>query len=364
MIPVKNWFSVFIPVLAGICALLSGCAAEPEKEMAPVVRPVKFFEINAAAGADRLEYSGKIKAVQEVTMAFELPGKIKKFPVKEGQEVKKGTILCRLDARDHQITFDAKAADLDAAKAQYERAKALYKHNTISRRDMDLAKRNFEVARAGVNAAHKALEDSVLRAPFSGMIAKTLVENYQNIQAKQPILILQDNSALEVVVDIPEKDFTALEKATSLEDLTELSTPEVMVSSLPDQRFAARFKEAAATADPVTRTFEVTLGFTPSSRFLILPGMTARLSIWKHTTAAPDQVMIPARAVFSDDNGRAMVWRIDPATLKVKRHGIEVSEMSGSDIRVITGLKPGDIIAVSGVHQLREGRTVEPYKPL
>jgi RND family efflux transporter MFP subunit len=354
--------SIFQIVIISLLFIVLGCGQEPPLEGKKIIRPVKYFEINPAGRDSNIEYSGKITAVQEVFMAFEVSGKINNFPVKEGERVKKGAVLSRLDDRDFRTALESRMADLNAAKAHYERARDLYENNTISKRDLDVARRNYEVARAGVKTARKSLDDTRLVAPFSGLVAKTLVENYQNIQAKEPILILQDDSSLEMIVDIPERDYARVDKTMSLSELTRILKPEILLTSFPDKRFKARFKEAAATADAVTRTFEITLGFQAPSNISILPGMTARLVITGSMQKEGSTVMIPAKALLSDDNNQPTVWLIDASSNAVKRHTVEIGEMSGENIEIIKGLKTGDIIAGSGGHQLREGMIVRKYE--
>jgi RND family efflux transporter MFP subunit len=224
-----------------------------------------------------------------------------------------------------------------------------------------VARRNYEVANAGVKEAQKSFEDTKLVAPFTGLVAKTLVENHQNIQAKQPILILQDDSSLEMVVDIPESDYARLEKNISLSELTRILKPQILVTTFPDKRFEGKFMEAAATADEVTRTFEITLGFNPPSDISILPGMTARLLVTGSMEKDGSTIMIPAKAVLSDEKKNAIVWLKDSASNAVKQQAVEIGEMSGQDIIITNGLKAGDIIAGSGIHQLREGMIVRRY---
>lgn len=342
--------------------VFSGCSQEKPAEEKEISRPVKYFEINPANQGANLEYSGKITAVQDVDMSFEVSGKINIFPVKEGQRVQKDAILARLDPRDFQIALDSQKADLNAAGAEYERARGLYENDTISKRDLDVARRNYEVAEAGVRSARKTLNDTKLVAPFSGLVAKTLVENYQNIQAKQPILILQDDSSLEMVVDIPESDYAKIGKDVTLAELTQALKPEIIVASVPGKKFAATFKEAASTADPTTRTFEVTLGFEAPSDISILSGMTARLLITRLMKKDGSFITVPVKAVLSDENKQATVWLIDPSSNRVKRHPIEIGEMTGDEIIVTKGLKSGDIIAGSGAHQLREDMLVRKYE--
>lgn len=354
--------TIFRAALFSFIFLMYGCGQDTVLEKKEVVRPVKFIEINPAGRDANIEFSGRITAVQEVFMAFEVPGKITSFPVKEGMRVKKGAVLARLDARDFQTVLNSRRADLNAAKADYERARELYENNTISKRDLDVARRNFEVAKAGVQSARKAFDDTRLVAPFAGLVAKTLVENFQNTQAKQPILILQDDSSLEMVVDIPERDYARVDRTMSLTDMTRIFKPEIMVTSFPDKRFKARFKEAAATADEATRTFELTLGFSPPSNISILPGMTARLIITGTVQADSSAIFVPARVVLSDDQKQSTVWLIDVDTHTVKRKIVEIGQMAGENIEILSGLNSGEIIAGSGVHQLREGMKVKKYQ--
>lgn len=353
--------SLFLGAMILCLCFVLGCGQETAVKEKEMIRPVKFLRVGDSGTGIPMEYSGKIKAVQEVDMAFEIPGRIIQFPMAEGQRVMKGTLLASLDPRDFQTILDSANADLNAARADYERSRELYENNTISRRDLDVARRNFEVAQASTRSAKKAVEDTRLVAPFSGLIARKIADNFQNIQAKQPILVIHDDSSLEMLVDIPEQDYAQVRKGTSLSQLTQTLKPEISVSSLPGQIFKATFKETATMADPVTRTFEITFGFIPPKENTILPGMTARLKL-SGTMDSEGNPMIPAKAIFSDEAKNGMVWLINPDTHKVKQQPVEIGEMSDASVFILKGLKTGEIIAVSGIHQLRNGMTVREYK--
>jgi RND family efflux transporter MFP subunit len=163
-------------------------------------------------------------------------------------------------------------------------------------------------------------------------------------------------------VDIPEQDYAKIKKNMSLKKLTALLKPEIFVTSVPDRTFKAWFQEASTIADPATRTFELTMGFKAVKTVSILPGMTARLITTGVLEPDEKNIMIPAKAILSDDNGKANVWLIDRSLKIVKLNKVDAGEMSGSNIKIEKGLKTGDIIAVSGVHQLREGAKVRKYE--
>ena len=342
--------------IIGVSLVVSACSKE-EPEQAPVARPIKMLTVgNASTGGVR-EYPGKITAEQHADMAFEVHGKLIDFPVKEGQEVSKGTVLARLDPRDFRANRDAARARRNAAKADYERYRDLYERDAASRQDLDVARRNYEVEQANLRTAQKALEDATLKAPFAGVVAKKLVDDPPvNVQAKQAVLVLQDDSSLKIVVNIPERDMAQATPGLSLEERAARSKSTVIVSSFPDRRFPAKLREFATTADPTTRTFEVTLAFENPPDISIAPGMTAKVVV----TVSPDKgqsspvVMIPANAVLSDDTGKAFVWRVDPASMQVQRAPVELGELSGAQTEIRSGLANGDMIAISGVHQLRD----------
>jgi len=342
-------------LLVALSLMLMGCGEESVEEK-PVARPVNMLTIGSLAGSGVLEYPGKVAAAQQSNMAFEASGRIIEFRFKEGQMVKKGDLLARLDPRDFQAELERERAKRNAVKSEYERVRALYEVDAASRRDLDVARRNFEVAVANLKTAQKKLEDSYLKAPFAGVMAKKVVEDFANVRAKQPVLILQDNSSLVMKVNVPERDVAGGKPGLTPEKATARLKPMVEVSSLPGRRFPARIKEYAATADPVTRTFEVTFAFENPADARVMPGMTGKAVI-SRPNPKPGNA-IPAKAVLSDESGRSFVWLVDPQSLVVTKKPVVLGELSGSDVQVRSGLSDGDLIVTSGVHQLREGMQV------
>ena len=100
--------------------------------------------------------------------------------------------------------------------------------------------------------------------------------------------------------------------------------------------------------------------FQPPEDVSLLPGMTAQVTIEVATddTSTEPDIWIPSGAVLGDDTGGASVWTIDPATMRASRVSVVVGTLSGADINILSGLESGDRIAVSGVHNLREGMEV------
>jgi RND family efflux transporter MFP subunit len=342
-----------------------GCAGETQPPPPPV-QPVKMLTIGEADSGAVREYPGTVSAAQRADLAFEVPGRMIAFPVDEGDEVAEGAVLGRLDARDYEARLDSARAVLRKAEADYRRSTNLHAQDAgaIALTKIDADKRGVEMADAQRREAEKAYEDTILRAPFAGIVGRKLVDDFANVLAKDPVLILQDTSELEMVVNVPERDFVGARPSErrSPDELTERLQPYVVVSALPERRFPARLKEVATAADHVTRTFAVTLRFANPDDVTILPGMTAK-AVVRPVGAAADQVLLPAHAVTADADKRPFVWVVDPDSMRVARREVAVGALvMGGQVEVVSGLANGDAVATSGVALLSEGQQVRRFE--
>jgi len=347
-------------VSIGLLTFVVACGGEEQADETPVARPVRMLTLAGGVSEGALEYPGVISPTQNAELAFEVAGRIVEFPVDEGQAVERGQVLARLDARDYEASRDAAAASMNAARADYDRYRELYASDAVSQQELELKRRNYELTEARNRTAEKALADTRLQAPFSGTVARKLVDDFRNVQAKEPILVLQDESGLEVVVNVPERDFVLVAPGLTLEERTARTNPQVELSSLPGRRFPATLTEFATTADPVTRTYAVTLSFDPPSDVAVRSGMTAKVIVTVPADLAEDVVAftVPASAVVADEDGTPLVWLVDEASMTVSRAPVVLGEISGTDVEIASGLASGDVIAVSGVNNLRDGMLV------
>ena len=261
--------------LAGLVMTLVAACEKAVEEAPEIVRPVRMLTITTLTGGESLSYPGEILGVQNAELAFEVPGRLVDLPAEEGIEVTEGQLLAKLDPADFQANVDAAQAAYTSAKTTFERFEEVFSKGAISRQDFDNQKREFEIAEANLTTARKALADTELKAPFSGRIGRVYVDNFNNVQAKQSILLLQDLSQLDIIVNVPEQDWQRAKPGLTLAQQTERAKPYVTLPTFPDRRFPARITEVAASADPVTRTFAARGRFDPPEDIVILPGMSA-----------------------------------------------------------------------------------------
>lgn len=356
------WLSssgVCLVLLLTAALLVGGCAEEAE-EVADVVRPVKLMTIGGDNAGGQREYPGRVVAAEEVLLGFEVPGRIIELPVLEGQEVTAGKLIAKLDDRDYRAQFERDRARRNEARADYERNQTLYERDAISLRDLEVVRRKFEVTEANLRQTEKALNDTRLEAPFDGRVGRRQVENFENVRAKQPVVVFLDDSSLEIKAAFPETDFLRMNKAGSLAAMTALLKPEVEISAAPGVMIPAHIKEMRNVADEVTRTFEVTLGFTSPADLSIASGMTAKVLV-KVPTGTGGVILVPTGAVSGNKEGESFVWIFDEASGSVKMNKVEVAQMTGESIEIVSGLVAGDRIAILGAKNLREGMRVRPY---
>ena len=206
--------------------------------------------------------------------------------------------------------------------------------------------------------------DGVAFLEMSEPPGRRYIDNFVNVQAKEPVVLLQNLGALEVVVAVPEQDWSRAKPGRTYEEATALLSPVAILSTFPGREFALTFSEVATVADPVTRTFEIRLTLDRPEDITVMPGMTANVRI---TTPPPDSeddapIVLPTAAVFGNDQGGSSVWLVDPDTMTVSERVVELGPLTANGVDIVAGLTAGDRIAVSGVGNLREGMQVSEFE--
>jgi len=349
--------------------IVLSCQEEiPVKE---VIRSVRAIQVSDPVDFTTRQFPGQAKATQEVDLSFRVAGPLVTFPVDVGDEVKKGDVVARVDPRDFQVDLRNAEGQIAKAEAVLARAKTDYERFVrIKKRDAGavsqaLIDRNFQQVEsskaeirsleASVDAARDRLNYTHLKAPFDGIVTATYVENYEDVKARQPIVRLNDNSEIEMIVNIPE---SLISHADYLKTAGKVLT--VRFDSFPDHKIEARIKEIGKEASKTTRTYPLTLIMDQPEDIKILPGMAGNASSNVPTEGMQGQlqVVIPETAVFSPDENNTYVWVIDDEVKKVSKREVKTGKLLDSGIEILEGIQPGEWIATAGVHYLKEGQQV------
>lgn len=254
--------------------------------------------------------------------------------------------------------YDKYVEAKDRADADLRQALEDLRIGRLGARPEDIEAKQAEIdsLRAAGQAAQNRLSDTYLKAPFDGTIVAKYVENYEDVQAKQPIVRLLDTSRIEMVVNVPESTISLVPYVRDIY---------CQFDAFPDRPpIPAVVKEIGTEASRTTRTYPVTLIMDQSSDAgeRILPGMAGRAWGRVELPAEDGQqgIEIPESAVFRRD-GADYVWIVDSADGKTGTTQIrEISrgELSSRGLSRVKGLQAGELIVTAGTHYLDEGQTV------
>lgn len=350
---------IYFQYLVALLALwLVGCG-EQTQEVKQIIRPVKTMVVGGASSEFQRTFTASVRASDRVELAFQVPGKLIELPAKKGQLVAEGDLIGRLDPRDYKSNLQSAQAEYDKALANFKRGDELVSKGFISKTDYDRLRARRDVSSAELDKAKKAFDDTSLKAPFSGVVAQRFVENYSEVRAKQKIISLQDSSLMELVVYVPEH-IVAIMRQGGPRDVKLLAE----FNAIPGEQFPLSIKEFSTQADAKTQTFEYVLTMPRPEGRNILPGMTANVHAIRSDlddSQITASVTIPAIAVFADKESQSHVWIIKQPDNTVHARKVTTGNLSGSDqIQIHEGIESGEMIAIAGVSQLREGMQVRP----
>lgn len=400
--------------LLGITCLLSGCDRKPPATV-EVVRPVKTIIVVQGDDTHSRTFPGVVEATKNAELAFQVPGVIIEFPVKEGDKVAKGDVIARLRPDEFEARLKTLQGELDQARAnlrallagqrpeeimrlesqvraadarlanaqiEYNRAARLLRTNAISKSDYDLAQTAYRVAQEEHESARQVLEKgSIAReedieakeAAVRGLEGRvveaklrlddtTLRAPYDGVIAQRFVEANQNVREKAPIVrfqDAQELDIVVDVPETVMANVRRSDIVETVAefSSAPGLRFPLQIREVAQNADPATQTFKVRAAMRAPTEVNILPGMTAQVNLsYRRSSILGDRILVPVTSVFKDDSGKQVVWIVKEGVVSARP--IKLGEAVGNELEIIEGVEPGEQIVVAGVTLIRDGMKV------
>jgi multidrug efflux system membrane fusion protein len=342
-------------VLATTTLLLAACGAAPTE---PSPRPAMVTRATIASGA--LEaYAGEVRAREEPSLGFRVPGKILRRLVDAGARVRAGQPLAELDPADARLQSEGSRAallsaesDLALAKAEMTRYQNLADKQLVSRSLYDARVASLKAAEARVRQARaqsaasgNQVAYSVLTAPSNGVISQRFAEAGQVVAAGQPVFTLAVDGEREVAISVPEQGLQRFAVGRELA---------VELWALPGQRFPGTVRELAPAADPTTRTFAARVAFAGPDGVEL--GQSARVYARVDGDSRP---RLPLSALTQKD-GQAAVWVVDPKTHEVHSRRLAIGAYGEDGVPVLSGLNGDEWVVAAGAHLLREGQKITP----
>jgi membrane fusion protein (multidrug efflux system) len=309
---------------------------------APPAR-IPAIVLSSASGAAESSVPGTLLAEQQVDIQTEISGKVTHIGFREGESVKAGQVLLRLDDQELKARADQADAALMLARTREERMRQDLKAQAVSQGEYDQAAAELKTARASAALAKAQWEKTHLRAPFSGVAGLREVDLGAVVAPGARLTTLQNLSSVRVEFSVPEKQAGAVK-------------PGMIVRFSPSgstDTLEAKVYAVEARLDPGTRLLRVRArSEKPGQR--LLPGGFARVEL---PVRDDTSLRVPAQAVVQSARG-PQVWVVRGGKAELKL--FTAGERDAETVRVVEGLSAGDTVLVSGLLQLRPGADVIP----
>ena len=169
---------------------------------------MRFYKLSQRPLGRYRMFPGIIRPEEQVNLSFRVDGRLIQFNAGSGKRFKKGDLLAKLDPAVFQAAVDSAEAKYQEALKDYERYKTLYGKKVVAATEYEKKKRDLDMSEAALRNAREDLRYSEIYAPFSGVTSTTYADTYQHIKANEPLIRLQNLDALQVSIDVPEKDFS------------------------------------------------------------------------------------------------------------------------------------------------------------
>jgi RND family efflux transporter MFP subunit len=382
---------IFGIILAAILvvALVAG-ATFYSRNSAPVVEVAAAQKAGNAGPTALLNASGYVTPRRRATIAAKITGRVIGVYFDEGVHVKEGQILAKLDDSDVKRALDSAVADRNSTKAQiadYEvqlknaellvhRSKELQAAGVQSQEILDnavtsadslrakiaLTKEQVAAAESRINEAQQAVDNTVIRAPFEGIVVSKdaqVGEMVSPISAgggftRTGIATIVDMNSNEIEVDVNEAYIARVvpeQKVTAVLD------------AYPDWQIPSKVRTVIPTADRQKATVKVRISFIKLDP-KILPDMGVKVTFLgdepKRQAGAVEPVATVPTAALRDDNGSKIVYIVKDN--KLERRAVKPGNPRGSDTEIFAGLIPGDLVVTKGPPDLHDGESIQLKK--
>tara|TARA_R110002111_G_C6001497_1_gene373212 strand:+ start:1573 stop:2607 length:1035 start_codon:yes stop_codon:yes gene_type:complete len=335
--------------------MLAGCTDHNTETSAKPESPVRPAAIQTIARntMGSMSFNGVVRSAERAELAFRVPGKLVSMEVSEGDKIHKDQVLAKLEQEEFLRAENSASVEFEKTQADYERGAQIYKSTqAIAKSDLEKLKTKRDLASNKLSNARQDLDNTALRAPFNGVIAKKSVSNFRNVNSGQTIYVLHDLEDLEVVVDVPSQLFlspTGQTKAFA------------MVENGSGVRLPVVYKSYSSESDSLSQTYRVVLEFTDLNGQNVLPGMNARIYPVADGVVGQAVIQVPVQAIVPTNTGDEFVWLVGKEGAVEKRL-VKVGQLLDDQVVVKDGLVAGDQIVVAGVNALAEGMKVRPLK--
>lgn len=315
------------------------------------ITPVTTTVVELGTIARSITVSGVVEPLRSVGINSQLSGSILEVRVEEGDKVRTGAILARLDDRELRAQLASAEAAHEVAEAAFRRAEQLFERQVITRAEYERDRAAYAAAAAQLEQLRTRIDYATVRAPTSGIVTEKRVETGDIVPAQTRLFTIAEIDTLVARVQVSELDVVELRTG----DVVHLT-----LDAYPDRGFAGRIRRIFPTADPTSRLVPVEVALGSEAREIARPGFLTRVRF--ALNARQNVRLVPASAIVGDAGAPAVFVVRDGRAF---RRTVETGLTSEGNVEIVAGLEPGETVIIAGHNMLRDGAQVrEVQRPI
>ncbi len=303
-------------------------------------------EVNDVTRGDISAYysnTATLEAVEEATIVAKVRGLVQELMVEEGDYVKAGQVIAKIEDDQYRIESERAKATLDRLYNDYQRNKELFDRDLLAAELYENSRFEYESQKAAYELAELNYEHTNIKSPIDGVISERFIKVGNMIGTDQQAFQVTDFDPIQANLYIPEHERSKIKDG---------QRAEMLADAIPGQVFTGRVERISPTIDPQTGTFKVTV-YLDDNQDMLRPGMFGRVKIVYDTRM--NTKMIPKAAIMSEDEIQSVFVIKDSLAF---RKIIQTGYVNGSTIEVVSGLEDGEMVVTTGQGSLTDSTRV------
>lgn len=333
--------------LSLVCfALLCSCGNNGDKEK-PIVKNVHIVHAEPIAVNIFRSFPGVVKAAQQIDLGFKTAGQIKELCVKEGEYVREGQLIARLDDTDYQLQLAATESQYRQLSTEMTRLEELHRRNNITGNDYEKAVAGWEQLKVQLESNRNTVNYTQLHSPISGYIQAVHFEKAEMVNVGTTVVTLVDVNNIEIESELPATVYLQKDKFISYSCHSKL---------FGDKNFSLNLVSINPKSNS-NQLYKMRLFPETDAKNALSIGMNVDVTVEIRNGEHSGSYTLSPRSVFMQ-NGKSYVWIVNDLS-KAELKTVEVSGLdSKGRIIILSGLNETDNIIESGLSALNEGDIV------
>ena len=309
---------------------------------------VTLAEPSRGPAIDAVYATGVVEPIDYARFGATVPGRVAELLVDEGDEVRKGEVVARLDDRQPRARLQDARARLLMAEADIARDQTLMSRGVLAVQTLERAQQERDQAAAAVDLFARQLEDYTVLSPLAGTVMKRNVELGETVPANAVMFEISSTARKRIAADVDERDIAGVALGAALA---------AHADGFPDEAFEAKVTNIRRQGDASSRTFRVEADLSSDTKLMI--GMTVDVDIVIDQRA--DALLVPAAAVAHGASqggrpGAPFAFVVEDG--RARRVDVKTGAVGAAKVEIVSGLKDADRVVVNPPERLKDGDAV------